>query len=124
MNVPSPRTLGVVVFLLALVSVGAFIWSRAAGVSRASQDFPDGIAMVCIDAACAEGFTLSVRDVARIREANQDAPVPCPVCGGPSERARVCEACGRSSPARRGEAGAPLECPHCGRDLPGAHGGE
>jgi hypothetical protein len=116
---PGLRTIGVTAFLVALLCVGAFIWSRAAGVSRAARDFPDGITMVCTGESCGAAFTATVREIAKIREVDDDAPVPCPDCAGPSVRARVCPECGASSPSSRFRGtGERPACPKCGKELP------
>lgn len=113
------RAVGVSVLLVALVGAAAFVWWRSLGRSRASSDFPDGIPMVCVSESCGHGFTTTLAEIARVREVDEEAAVPCPECGGPSEAAHVCPSCRGSFPSAmlRGPR-ALTHCPLCREALP------
>lgn len=115
------RTIATAALLVALVAAGAFVWTRSLGRTVASSDFPDGVPMVCVAEGCGKGFTTTVAEIARIRRVDQDAPVPCPACAGPTVAAEMCPECGGFFPADalRGPRGL-QSCPHCGKPLPRA----
>jgi hypothetical protein len=115
------RVIGLALLLTALVAGAAFAWWRSFARSATSGDFPEGIRMVCTSDACGRGFTTTVAEIARVREADEEAPVPCPDCGGPSEPAHVCPSCGGSFPSAMLRGPRPLkECPLCREPLPKA----
>lgn len=101
-----------------LAGLAAWVWLSSGGDRH--QDFPDGIRMLCVDSGCGRAFDTTLAEIARVRAEDDDAPVPCPDCGGPTVRGVVCPSCGETYPyggAARGADGEPA-CPLCKETLP------
>lgn len=104
--------------VVVLAGLAAWVW-LSGGAGR-HEDFPDGIRMLCVDPACGRVFDTTLAEIARVRAEDDDAPVPCPGCGGPTVRGLVCPSCGgtyRYGGAVRGAGGEPA-CPLCKETLP------
>jgi len=107
---------GLVVLLLA---AGA-AWQLRPGRTGGARDFPDGIRMLCTNPDCGRPFDITLAAIGAIRAEDDDAPVPCPDCGGPAERGTVCPSCAgtyRYGTAIRTAGGDPA-CPLCKAALP------
>ncbi|MCC7388570.1 MAG: hypothetical protein IT431_07355 [Phycisphaerales bacterium] len=102
-----------------LLGAGA-VWAWSAGRGRGARDFPDGIRMLCVDPGCGRAFDTTLAEIARVRAEDDEAPVPCPDCAGPTVRGVVCPSCEgtyRYGGAVRDRGDEPA-CPLCKETLP------
>ncbi|KAA0215545.1 MAG: hypothetical protein DYG94_07320 [Leptolyngbya sp. PLA3] len=118
---------GVGLLLLVLAGTAAWMWLSGGGRGpggAASRDFPDGIRMLCADEKCATVFNTTIAEIARVRELDEGAPIPCPTCAGPSLRARECPSCKGAFDERLARSvQGPAACPLCKKPLPKLTGG-
>lgn len=106
------------VLLAVLIGGAAWMW-LGHGASGGGGDFPDGIRMLCSDAACGKVYFTTIAEIARLRSEDDAAPIPCPACGSPGVRGRECTSCGGTFDERltRVNSGVPT-CPLCEKALP------
>ncbi len=110
-----------VVLALALLGAAAYLFLRQGGGSDSAEDFPDGVWWIC--GSCRHEFAMDRDEVARLYQADPDAPVSCPECGeGRTMRAVKCplEACAKVYPdtIQRKLIGGKVCCPVCEQPLP------
>ena len=96
-----------------LIAGGLWIWRGAAGVALPA---PEGISVICSQAACAHHFTIP-RDQSRTYPRGPAGEgFQCAACGRFSAQiALQCETCARWYLPAAGPGRSDTDCPHCHR---------